>query len=104
MGIESENLFTGSAFAEDEQRNVGTGDQCGLGFQITHPFAGANERMGLVQRNLPHGLGSGLLVLVGVNVGQMLFDGLLDVASEERFHHDGTNAEANHHLQVAKLG
>ena len=51
MGVESEDLFAGSAFAEDEDGDIGAGDERGLLLELTHALGGANKRLILAEGN-----------------------------------------------------
>ena len=49
---ERQDFFAGAAFAEDEDWDVGAGDEHGLRLDFAHPFAGADEGVAAVEANL----------------------------------------------------
>ena len=99
MGEEGENFLAGAAFAEDQDGDVGAGDERGLLLELAHAFAGTHEGMvfgeghflGLVVGGLPLG------------EGEVLFDDRLDIAGQEGFHDDATHAKADDGFEVLEL-
>ena len=100
MRVESEDLFAGSAFAEDEDGDIGACDERGLLLELTHPLGGANKRLILAEGNFLWNVGLGL----DLGQGEVFFDGGLDVGGDEGLEDDALDPQPDDDLDVLKLG
>ena len=99
VGVEREDFLAYPAFAEDQDGNVGAGDEGGLCLQLAHALGGTDEGVGFGELDLFGGVGGRL----AIGEGEVFFDRHLDICGDERLHDDGANAAANDAFKLADL-